>query len=92
MYAKSLYHFFNHSFTFFFSPRWVNLFDALELAILEACDGTRTITELIADFVAADNDDEGDEGSGMMEEEGEVNEEEILVRLQRLWDLTLVHF
>ena len=72
--------------------RWVNLFDALELAILEACDGTRTVTELIADFTSADNDDPSWEGSEEGDIEEEVNEEEILVRLQRLWDLTLVHF
>jgi hypothetical protein len=76
------------------AARWVDLFDALELAILEACDGTRTVAELVVGLVVndltredGDSDEDGDE-----DEEGEVTEEEILVRLQRLWDLTLIHF
>ena len=50
--------------------------DALELGVLEACDGENTISQLQIGFT----------------EEWEVPAEETIARLQRLWDLCLVHF
>jgi len=67
---------------------WLDLFDELELALLEACRGGKTLGEILDDFVDdadVDSDEKGSDGEG-----GEVTEAEVLVRLRRLWEATLV--
>ena len=89
--------------------RWVDLFDDLELALLEACDGGATVGDLLDAFATtpvfssttftfggpAEEEEEEGEASEAGEGEykgAEVTEAEVLIRLYRLWDATLLEF
>jgi hypothetical protein len=74
---------------------WVELGDSLDLALLEACDGTNSLGSLVEEFATSlrqDDGSDGDDGDDDDEEkeDDEVTEAEILVRMKRLWELTLV--
>lgn len=99
---------------------WVELFDALELALFEACDGTASVLDLVDRFAdngaspETDTDSQGEMEGGVEstvaegeaesgrrarpggvddqddEGEGDVTEDDVLVRLRRLWEATLV--
>jgi len=80
---------------------WVYLLDELELAILEACGAGSDVDSIVAEFVTADaGQDCGAkarsahasraEARGQEEALGGVSVTEVLLRLRRLWQATLI--
>ena len=73
--------------------KWIELEDPLELAILEVADGSLTVPELVS--LLTDSDVEQDDSVGE-DVDGEemlpVRESDVMDRLRRLWDLTLLDF